>query len=67
MKLEEAKTYAIEKAVSDGYDRIIFRTRKKNYAFKRTTNISQINKKDIAGYVRLYYKDNHLDPRFEVA
>lgn len=62
---EETKRKAIQKAVSEGYDQVIFRSKNKKLHIVRTTQ--KISSDRIIGYIRLCYKDNELIPKFITA
>ncbi len=63
MTIEEVRKTAGEKAVTEGYDQVIFKNRKGEYDFKRSTSSKNIKPKKVICYIRLFYKDGVLEPR----
>lgn len=62
---EETISKAIDKAVKEGYDQVIFKSKNKKFSVVRTTQ--HINPNRVVGYVRLFYKDNELIPKYIAA
>ena len=56
----EAWELAEKKALEEGYDQVIFKTKNKKYIVGRTTKFRRLNPRKIIGWVRLTYKDNTL-------
>lgn len=68
MKTErEAWELAERIALETGYDQIIFKNKNSNYIVGKTSKYRTISPKKVVGYMRLYYKDNTLGVRAEVA
>ena len=63
----EAWELAERKALTEGYDQVIFVNRNNKYIVGRTTNYRYISPNKLIGYVRLFYKDKMLGVRAEVA
>ena len=63
----EAWELAEKKALTEGYDQVIFKNRNKKFIVGRTTNYRHISPDKLVGYVRLTYKDNMLGVRVVVA
>lgn len=56
----EAWELAEKKALTEGYDQVIFKNRNNKYIVGRTTNYKRLSLNKIVGYMRLTYKDNTL-------
>lgn len=64
LNMNEIYQLAEKKAIREGYDQIIFRTKRNGYEVKRTTSCN-VKKSKIIGYIRLIYRDNMLSTRLE--
>lgn len=64
MTLEEAKKMASEKAITEGYDQLIFRNKKNSYGVKRSTKAEKTRPIKLVGFVRVFYKDHKLFTRY---
>lgn len=62
---EETMQKAIDKAIREGYDQVIFQSHSKKLSIVRTTQ--NINPNRVIGYIRLCYKDNELIPKYIAA
>lgn len=63
----EAWELAERLALETGFDQIIFKNRNKKYIVGRTTRYTYVKPSKIIGYMRLFYRDNKLGARAEVA
>ena len=61
--IEEIKRKAGEKAISEGFDQVIFRTRRGKFDYRRSSESRTMKPGRIICYIRLFYKDGVLEPR----
>ena len=64
MGLEEAIDAAVERAIEEGYDQLIFINKKRKYDIKRITKKDKTRPSKLVGFVRLFYRDHKLYSKY---
>ena len=64
MGLEEAIDAAVERAIEEGYDQLIFINKKRKYDIKRITKKDKTRPSKLVGFVRLFYRDHKLSSKY---